>query len=161
MSPDEIITLGASETVSIYNEKLGGIINGNVDLSAGSTFQADGAHLSVKNGTLTFNATINEKINLILTLQTLYEADSQILLFTDVKTVEFVLDNITANTTDESVMLNASDYFTGEWINEQTSLVYDKGTMYVTGVNYVITEPATATLSLLALAALSARRRKR
>lgn len=160
VDPSEVITLAAAEPVSIFNEKLGGIIKGNVDLAAGSTYQADGAHLSVTSGTLTFNATSDEKINLVLTLQTLYEADSQILLFTDVNTIEFVLDNITANTTGESVTLNASDYFTGDWINEETSLVYDKGTVYVTGVNYVVPEPATATLSLLALAALAAHRRR-
>ena len=48
VTPDEIITLAAAETVSIYNEKPGGIINGNVDMAAGSTYQAEGAHLSVK-----------------------------------------------------------------------------------------------------------------
>ena len=43
VTPDEVITLAAAETVSIYNEKLGGIINGNVDMAADSTYQADGA----------------------------------------------------------------------------------------------------------------------
>lgn len=161
VSPDEVITLAASETVSIYNEKLGGIINGNVDLSAGSTYQADGAHLSVKNGTLTFNATSNEKINLVLTLQAQYETDSQVLLFTDINTVEFILDNTKADIKDKSVILNAADYFCGDWINENTELIYDGSSVYVTGVNQVIPEPATATLSLLALAALVARRRRR
>lgn len=161
VSPDEVITLAASETVSIYNEKLGGIINGNVDLSAGSTYQADGAHLSVKKGTLTFNATSNEKINLVLTLQAQYETDSQVLLFTDINTVEFILDNTKADIKDNSVILNAADYFCGDWINENTELIYDGSSVYVTGVNRVIPEPATATLSLLALAALAARRRRR
>ncbi len=161
VTPDEVITLAAAETVSIYNEKLGGIINGNVDMAAGSTYQADGAHLSVKNGTLTFNATSDEKINLVLTLQAQYETDSQVLLFTDVKTVEFILDNATANIIGESIILNAADYFCGDWINENTELVYDGSFVYVTGVNQVIPEPATATLSLLALAALAARRRRR
>ena len=94
--------------MSIYNEKLGGIINGNVDMAAGSTYQADGAHLSVKNGTLTFNATCDEKINLVLTLQTQYETDSHVLLFTDVKTVEFIPDNASANIIGESIILNVA-----------------------------------------------------
>lgn len=161
VTPDEIITLAAAETVSIYNEKLGGIINGNVDMAVGSTYQADGAHLSVKNGTLTFNATSDEKINLVLTQQAQYETDSQVLLFTDVKTVEFILDNASANIIGESIILNAADYFCGDWINENTELIYDGSSVYVTGVNQVIPEPATATLSLLALAALAARRRRR
>lgn len=161
VTPDEVITLAAAETVSIYNEKLGGIINGNVDMAAGSTYQAEGAHLSVKNGTLTFNATSNEKINLVLTLQAQYETDSQVLLFTDINAVEFILDNTKADIKDKSVILNAADYFCGDWINENTELIYDGSSVYVTGVNRVIPEPATATLSLLALAALAARRRRR
>lgn len=155
-----VITLAAEETVSIFNEKLGGVASGNLNLAAGSTYKADGAHLSVINGTLTFNATADEKINLVLTLHAEYEKDSQVILFTDVNTVKFVLDNITATKTGQAITLNAADYFTGDWINEKTSLVYDSGTVYLTGVNRVVPEPSTATLSLLALAALAARRRR-
>ena len=160
VDPSSVITLAASETVSIFNEKLGGVANGNLNLAAGSSYKADGAHLSVINGTLTFNATEGEKINLVLTLMAAYEADSQVILFTDVNTVKFVLDNITATKTRQAITLNAADYFTGDWISENTSLVYDRGTIYVTGVNRIIPEPTTATLSLLALAALAARRRR-
>lgn len=159
--PVPAITLAAEETVSIFNEKLGGVARGNLNLAAGSTYKADGAHLSVINGTLTFNATEGEKINLVLTLHAEYEKDSQVILFTDVKTVKFVLDNITATKTGQAITLNAADYFTGDWINEKTNLVYDSGTVYVTGVNRVVPEPSTATLSLLALAALAARRHRR
>lgn len=158
--PVPAITLAAEETVSIFNEKLGGVARGNLNLAAGSTYKADGAHLSVINGTLTFNATEGEKINLVLTLHAEYEKDSQVILFTDVKTVKFVLDNITATKTGQAITLNAADYFTGDWINENTSLVYDAGKVYLTGVNRVVPEPSTATLSLLALAALAARRRR-
>lgn len=156
-----VITLAAEETVSIFNEKLGGVTCGNLNFAAGSTYKADGAHLSVINGTLTFNATEGEKINLVLTLHAEYEKDSQVILFTDVNTVKFVLDNITATKTGQAITLNAADYFTGDWINENTSLVYDAGKVYLTGVNRVVPEPSTATLSLLALAALAARRRRR
>ncbi len=155
-----VITLAAEETVSIFNEKLGGVASGNLNLAADSTYKADGAHLSVINGTLTFNVTEGEKINLVLTLHAEYEKDSQVILFTDVNTVKFVLDNITATKTGQAITLNAADYFTGDWINEKTNLVYDSGTVYVTGVNRVVPEPSTATLSLLALAALAARRRR-
>ena len=160
VDPSSVITLAASETVSIFNEKLGGVASGNLNLAAGSSYKADGAHLSVINGTLTFNGTDGEKINLILTLGAEYNKDSQVLLFTDVNTVKFVLDNITATKTGQAITLNAADYFTGDWISENTSLVYDRGTIYVTGVNRVIPEPTTTTLSLLALAALAARRRR-
>lgn len=161
VDPSSVITLAASETVSIYNEKLGGVANGNLNLAAGSSYKADGAHLSVINGTLTFNGTDGEKINLILTLGAEYNKDSQVLLFSDVNTVKFVLDNITATKTGQAITMNAADYFTGDWINEDTSLIYDAGNIYLTGVNRVIPEPTTATLSLLALAALAARRRRK
>lgn len=160
VDPSSVITLAASETVSIFNEKLGGVASGNLNLAAGSSYKADGAHLSVINGTLTFNGTDGEKINLILTLGAEYDKYSQVLLFTDVNTVKFVLDNITATKTGQAITLNAADYFTGDWISENTSLVYDSGSIYVTGVNRVIPEPTSATLSLLALAALAARRRR-
>ena len=54
----------------------------------------------------------------------------------------------------------AQQYFTGSMIGENTTLVYDResGTMTVTGL---VPEPTTATLSLLALAALAARRRRK
>lgn len=161
VDPSSVITLAASETVSIFNEKLGGVASGNLNLAAGSSYKADGAHLGVINGTLTFNATDGEKINLILTLGAEYNKDSQVILFTDVTTVNFVWDDIIASDVSDVITLNASDYFTGDWINENTSLIYDSGTIYVTGVNRVIPEPTTATLSLLALAVLAARRRRK
>ena len=51
----------------------------------------------------------------------------------------------------------------GDYINENTTLTYDSTTkeVYLQGINKVVPEPTTATLSLLALAALAARRRRR
>lgn len=156
-----VITLAAAESISIFNEKLGGTIIGNLNLAAGAAYKADGAHLSITSGTLTFNSTATDKINLILTLGAEYNEDSKVLLFTDVSTVKFVLDNITATKTGQSITLNAADYFGGEWINENTLLIYEGGNVYLTGVNRVIPEPTTATLSLFALAGLAMRRRRR
>ena len=155
------ITLAAEDTVSIFNEKLGGVVSGNLNLAARAAYKADGAHLSITSGTLTFNSTATDKINLILTLGAEYNEDSKVLLFTDVSTVKFVLDNITATKTGQSITLNAADYFAGEWINENTQLIYEGGNVYLTGVNRVIPEPTTATLSLFALAGLAMRRRRR
>ena len=154
------ITLAAEDTVSIFNEKLGGVVSGNLNLAAGAAYKADGAHLSISSGTLTFNSSATDKINLILTLGAEYNEDSKVLLFTDVSTVKFVLDNITATKTGQSITLNAADYFAGEWINENTQLIYEGGNVYLTGVNRVIPEPTTATLSLFALAGLAMRRRR-
>lgn len=156
-----VITLASADSISIFNEKLGGTIIGNLNLASGAAYNADGAHLSITSGTLTFNSTATDKINLILTLGAEYNEDSKVLLFTDVSTVKFVLDNITATKTGQSITLNATDYFAGEWINENTQLIYEGGNVYLTGVNRVIPEPTTATLSFFALAGLAMRRRRR
>ena len=47
-----------------------------------------------------------------------------------------------------------------DYIDENTLLVYDSYAQVVYLQNEIIPEPATATLSLLALAALAARRRR-
>lgn len=61
------------------------------------------------------------------------------------------------NLTDGDTFL-AQDYFSGSMIGEETTLVYENGALTATGL---IPEPTTATLSLLALAALAARRRRK
>lgn len=155
------MTLAAVDGLSVYNDKIGGIVSGNLNLSGGATYIANGAHLGMDDGTLTFLASAENKTNLVLTLGAQYEKDAQILLFSNVDKAIFGLDNITMKPFMDSVTLQASDYFTGEWINDETTLVYDGGNIYVSGVNVVIPEPTTATLSLLALAGLAARRRRK
>lgn len=155
------MTLAAVDGLSVYNDKIGGIVSGNLNLSGGATYIANGAHLGMDDGTLTFLASAENKTNLVLTLGAQYEKDAQILLFSNVDKAIFGLDNITMKPFMDSVTLQASDYFTGEWINDETTLVYDDGNIYVSGVNVVIPEPTTATLSLLALAGLAARRRRK
>ena len=155
------MTLAAVDGLSVYNDKIGGIVSGNLNLSGGATYIANGAHLGMDDGTLTFLASAENKTNLVLTLGAQYEKDAQILLFSNVDKAIFGLDNITMKPFMDSVTLQASDYFTGEWINAETTLVYDSGNIYVSGVNVVIPEPTTATLSLLALAGLAARRRRK
>ena len=157
-----VITLAAVDSISIYNDKTAGIVSSsNLNIAGGATLKADGVHLSMDGGILNFLATTENKTNLVLTLGAEYDPNSQIMLFSDVDTVKFLQDNITATSNSAMVTLNASDYFTGDWVNDKTILVYDKGNIYVSGVNVVIPEPATTTLSLLALAALAARRRRK
>lgn len=156
------ITLSSADSVSIYNDKIAGIVSSsNLNIAGGATLKADGAHLSMDGGILNFLATTENKTNLVLTLGAEYDPNSQIMLFSDVDTVKFLQDNITATTNSAMVTLSASDYFIGDWVNDKTILVYDNGNIYVSGVNVVIPEPATTTLSLLALAALAARRRRK
>lgn len=156
------ITLSSADSVSIYNDKIAGIVSSsNLNIAGGATLKADGAHLSMDGGILNFLATTENKTNLVLTLGAEYDPNSQIMLFSDVDTVKFLQDSITATSNSAMVTLNASDYFIGDWVNDKTILVCDKGNIYVSGVNVVIPEPATATLSLLALTALASRRRRK
>lgn len=151
-----------SASSAVFNTPAAGTVDGNLTFEAGSTLVADGAHFNMsENSILTFKAISGgEKINLVLTLGAEYGEDGQVLLFSDADVAKFILDGEEVSGT---YTFNANDFFTGAWINNNTKLCYsDKtGLVYVQNVNSVaIPEPTTATLSLLALAALAARRRR-
>ena len=131
-------------------------------LEAGATLDAEGACFDLNNGMLTLAVTpdASEKIELVLAGNAVYTGSEQVVLFLNVGKAVFTYGE--AGTTSGSLkMLDAADYFTGAGINEATQLVYDQGsgTVYLQGV-VTIPEPTTATLSLLALAGLCARRRR-
>lgn len=153
-----------AEDAPVFNAaKVGTVTAAQATLMYGSTYQADGGHLSLGGGILTLAVTpqTEQKINLLLTVNGGYTTGSQVLLFSEVNKVNFIYDGI--NTTSDQT-LKASDYFTGNWIGENTNLVYDSAarTVYLENVvNYTVPEPATATLSLLGLAALLGRRRRK
>lgn len=160
------ISDGYDSTVSFNGTCCGIIKNAMLSLAQGSTLEADNGHLSLDGGELTLAvfSYSNQKIELILNTNAGYSASSQVVLFSDVSTVNFLFDNLTA--TDEYGILytlNASDYFSGDWINDETLLAYDSANriVYLENVNDVIPEPTTTTLSLLALAAMAARRRRK
>ncbi len=152
---------------------------------AGSTYRTVGGNTEIVGGNLTFEVTQDVKIALNVQLplgpnpgfsiENPYAPDSkQLVLFTGV-------ENFTVNFGDESGSLamaavaplaegaaaqvyvtKASNVFaTGGIINDATVLVYDSGAgvVYLDGFSNV-PEPTTTTLSLLALAALAARRRR-
>ncbi len=147
----------------VFNTAIGAELNANLNLAGGATFEVDGACIDMNGHNITFGVTSStEKIALLLTPGAAYEEDSLILLFANAGNVTFSADKVTGKPTGSMLTLMAADYFSGDWINENTQLIYDQGNVYVTGVNTVqIPEPTTATLSLLALAALAARRRRR
>ncbi len=150
-----------------YNLLTGGQIDADLlTLSAGSILDMQGAHLAMSSGELTLAVTsvsTAKRIELNLTLSADYAPNAQVVLFSDVNVVNFLSDGITAKSTDGVVYtLAAADYFGGAWITGATTLVYDTANkvVYLEGVANV-PEPASATLSLLALAGLVARRRRR
>ncbi|MEE1264662.1 MAG: autotransporter-associated beta strand repeat-containing protein [Akkermansia sp.] len=134
-------------------------------LNAGATLEAEGACFDLNNGVLTLAVTsaTTDKIELVLAENAVYTGSEQIALFVNVGQGIFAYNGINTSTGEESLYtLNAADYFTGMGINESTQLVYDSttGTVYLQGV-VSIPEPASATLSLIALAALAMRRRRK
>lgn len=158
-----------AEDAPVFNAaKVGTVTAALATLMFGSTYQADGGHLSLGGGILTLALTTQTqpKINLLLTVNGGYTTGSQVLLFSDVNKVNFSYDNEHPEYAADGGLYSytASKYFTGNWIGENTKLVYDSAarTVYVENVvNYTVPEPATATLSLLGLAALLGRRRRK
>ena len=149
-----------------YNVLAGGKIDAALlTLAAGATYTANAANVSLSDGelTLAITSTATKRIELNLTLSAEYDPAAQVVLFSDVATVNFIRDGITAKSTDGVVYtLSAADYFNSVWINNMTTLVYDSNqkVVYLEGVSNV-PEPTTSTLGLLALAALAARRRRK
>lgn len=154
------------DTPVLSSREVGAELNCSIlTLNMGAALDAEDAYFDLNNGTLVLAVTKTgtEKINLILAEHTVYTGSEQIVLFANAGKVTFIYNNITATNADGSTYtLNAADYFTGTGINESTQLVYDSttGTLYLQGVE-AIPEPATATLSLLALASLVIRRRRK
>ncbi len=146
---------------SSYHTDNSVLIDANLTLNGGSTLLVDNAHICMTDSSvLTFNASDDKKINLVLTLGAVYESDVPIVLFSEVNSISFIY-NDRELTAGEGV--NVGDFFTGEWINEETTFTYDAetGTIFAMNVNSLsVPEPTTATLSLLALAALAVRRRR-
>ena len=164
--PGTAVTLG--DSMSRNTAQVGAVNARVITLNSGSTYQALGGNLGLNGGelTLAIATTATQKITLILLGLGDYAADTQVTLFTDVNKVNFIYNNEQHEYAADGGLYSytASDYFTGNWIGDDTKLVYDSAarTVYVENVvNYTVPEPATATLSLLGLAALLGRRRRK
>ena len=150
---------------AVLNEVVGGqIIGAGLTLNAGSTLTLDNCFIGMDRGnaessTLTLNVTPEdiEKINLELHLNGTVDKNSEALLFVGLDKVNFVYDNAIIGSSGKYECL-ANHYFTGDMVGENTKLVFNEGALYLTNL---VPEPTTATLSLLALAALAARRRRK
>lgn len=161
------------------NAQTAGMVEGGLTLNSDSRYEERQANISLAGGALTLN-TADGKIALdLLTNGNVQTYDdgytSQIVLFSGVSSL--TLDGTPYGEANAIMMMAAADgeaaaasntvystlasnYFTGWNITDATQLVYDVGA----GVVYLdkaVPEPTTTTLSILALAALVARRRRK
>jgi|GEM_PF-1438663 len=183
------LAMGANATTTDYtyhfdssralNAQTAGMVEGGLTLNSDSRYEEYQANISLAGGALTLN-TSGGKIALNLltngNVQTFADGcTSQIVLFSGVSSL--TLDGTAYGEANAIMMMAAADgedaaasntiystlasnYFTGWNITDQTYLVYDVGA----GVVYLdkaVPEPTTTTLSILALAALVARRRRK
>ncbi|MGN0828983.1 MAG: IdeS/Mac family cysteine endopeptidase [Akkermansia sp.] len=109
--------------------------------------------VSLSGHTLTLS---ESAVNLVLTggASALREP-GELTLFTDVSALVLGGVRYTSEVRDWA----ASDYFTGDWVQEESRLVWTGNSLKMTGLS--VPEPATASLSLAALVALALRRRRR
>ena len=146
------------------NSAVGGVLDcTRVTLNIGSTLALDNAHFDMNGGTLTLAvpASASGRIELVLSFDAVYSMESQVMLFSNLGTINFIFDNITATPADATTYtLNASDYFVGAGITAQSELVYDSNSnvLYLTKV---VPESSTTTLGLTMLMMLCARRRRK
>ena len=161
------------------NAQTAGMVEGGLTLNSDSRYEEHQANISLAGGSLTLN-TSGGKIALNLltngNVQTFADGyTSQIVLFSGVCSLTLdgtaygeanaimmmaAEDGVAAMDSNTIYSTLASNYFTGWNITDQTYLVYDVGA----GVVYLdkaVPEPTTTTLSILALAALVARRRRK
>ena len=165
---EDAASLSVSEILgyadSYHNEAVGGVLDCNrVTLNMGSTLILHNAHFDLAGGALTLGVTSSstEKIELIFAEEPECTLSTRKVLFSNLGTVNFIYDGLTVTPDDGGIYtLKASDYFTGLGILEHSLLVYncEQNVLYLTRM---IPEPATTTLSLLALAGLATRRRRR
>ncbi len=153
-----------SPSSDVMNSKAAGAVDakGGLTMASGSTYETAMANTSLMGGSLTLESGLTLSTTLDLGQSAIDGAGrtTQLVLFSDVNSVNFVLDNLTAVADSGIYYTKAENYISGSYIDEDTWLVYDSGAgvVYLDGI---VPEPTTATLSLLALAALAARRRRR
>lgn len=148
------------------NQQASGAINaqGGLTLAGGATYETVKANTSLVGGRLTLDTMENSLLTFITTPNLNIEQvsnNTQLVLFSDVGGVYFGYDAVSADADSGIYYTRANRYITGcDYVDDHTLLVYDSYSQLVYLQFIAVPEPATATLSLLALAGLAARRRR-
>ncbi len=156
------LTLGsaAEPMAQVFNQPVGVSVDGDLFLKGGSTLELLGTHIELTDtSTLNLLVTSDDKIRLVLTMGTSYDFDEEVVLFSGVNEVNFTLDEESLSETS----MRADMMFVGDGIDEDTILYYDSANQVLSlrKGDVTVPEPASATLSLLALAAMVSRRRRK
>ncbi len=158
---------GAFDASLAVNNKVVGTVQagGGLTLDGGATYETIGGHTSLLGGSLTLDTLANSLLTFHTTPDTVFttiNGDTQLVLFSEVGSVFFGLDGVQAKADSGIYYTRADRYLTGcDYIDGHTLLVYDSHAAVVYLHTETIPEPATTTLSLLALASLVARRRRK
>lgn len=137
---------------------------GGLTLTGGATYETVSSHTCLMGGSLTLDTMENSLLTFHTTADLEYGVSAeaaQLVLFSGVGSVYFSYDDVTASNDTGIYFTRADRYLTGsDYIDNRTLLVYDSyaGVVYL---QQAVPEPTTATLSLLALAGLVARRRRK
>ncbi|MGN0836493.1 MAG: IdeS/Mac family cysteine endopeptidase [Akkermansia sp.] len=130
------------------------VVDADLSLAAAQkvVVSLNGSAVSLEENTLTLSTT---PVELVLgdVSPGLRELSSDLTLFTGVS--ELYLGGEVAT----YEVMKASDYFTGDWVQEDSLLIWKDSSLKLRSLS--VPEPATASLSLAALAALALRRRRR
>lgn len=157
-------------SIAVNKQAVGAVqAAGGLTLAGGATYVTLYAHTSLLGGSLTLDVLANNQITLHTSFNIdieRYTDEGQLVLFSDVSSVNFALDGVIAKAGEGEgeggvYYTRADRYFTGwDYITEESVLVYDSqaGVVYL---SVLIPEPTTTALSLLALSGLLARRRRR
>lgn len=151
-----VVVHGAYSVVSdTLEEYTPAVVDADLSLAEATavTVSLTDSAVSLSGHTLTLS---ESAVNLVLTgVPSALREPGELTLFTDVSAL--VLGGVSY--TSEVKDWAARDYFTGDWVQEESRLVWTGNSLKMTGLS--VPEPATASLSLAALAALALRRRRR
>lgn len=155
----EVGSFAVQDDSAVLNSAIGGVIDAEMlTLGSATMLTLNQSHIDMNGGALTLALWDSNKIHLSLTLDGELMEGSSVILFSGVSALSMVTSDNTTEYTG-SYEFYANEYFSGSMIGEDTMVKYQDGAITVTGL--VIPEPTTATLSLLALAGLAARRRRK